>query len=128
MRYLLDTHALIWWWADSPQLSPTARSLIIDPTTQIAVSTITGLEMGIKVRIGKLEDMRRAVLNYTSWLADEGMESIEITADHAVSAGLLPGEHRDPFDRLIAAQAIAEGIPVLTRDPALASLGCAVIW
>ena len=128
MRCLLDTHALIWWWADSPQLSPKARDLIVDPSVQIAVSTITGLEMGIKVRIGKLEEMRWAVVNYAAWLADEGMESIDITAEHAVSAGLLPGDHRDPFDRLIAAQAIAEDIPVLTRDPALASLGCAVIW
>lgn len=128
MRYLLDTHALIWWWADNPRLPVPIRALIQEPHSRIFISPVSALEMAIKVRNWKLEKMQEAVQNFHEWIEDEGFVSVDITCDHAREAGLLEGEHRDPFDRLIAAQSIIEKIPVISRDPALASLGCETVW
>lgn len=126
--YLLDTHTAVWWWRGSPRLGPMARDLIGRPDSDIRVSAISALEIAIKHRIGKFDGIGDPAANYSRLMAENGFVSLPVTENHAMRAGLLPGEHRDPFDRLIAAQALMEGLIVITRDPTLAAFGCKVIW
>jgi len=128
MRCLIDTHALIWWWLDDMRLSPTIRAMMIDPAHDVHVSSVCGWEIANKVRIGKLPQMAEQVHRYDALVADDGMIHLAIRHDHALRAGLLPGAHRDPFDRMIAAQALIEGLTVISRDPAFAAFGCDAIW
>jgi PIN domain nuclease of toxin-antitoxin system len=130
MAYLLDTHALIWWWDDNSRLPESIRELMADPDNDVLVSAAVGWEMATKVRVGKLPEMADAVAdrNFDQWVIEDGFRHLDVRQDHGVRAGLLPGEHRDPFDRMIAAQALIEGLTVISRDPALAAFGCDVIW
>ena len=130
MAFLLDTHTLIWWWDDNARLPGPIRSMMTDPANDIFVSAAVGWEMATKVRVGKLPDMAEAVadVNFDRWVIEDGFRHLDVRQDHGVRAGLLPGEHRDPFDRMIAAQALIEGLTVITRDPSLAAFGCDVIW
>jgi PIN domain nuclease of toxin-antitoxin system len=130
VAFLLDTHALIWWWDEDAKLPNRIRELMSDPAQQLWVSAAVGWEIAIKVRTGKLPTMAEAVTgaNFGQWVIDDGFQLLDIRHDHGVMAGLLPGEHRDPFDRVIAAQARIEDLIVITRDPALATFGCKVIW
>ena len=125
--YLLDTHSLLWWWTDAKMLSASARAAI-EAEDQIVVSTASIWEIAIKTASGKLdviEDFRR---DYRPLMERNGFESLAMTDDHALMAGFLPGEHRDPFDRMLAAQAVIEDLTVITRDPQLARLGCRTMW
>lgn len=128
MQLILDTHVLIWWWANDPRLPGGLRELLSEDETIVYVSAASALEMAIKARTGRLPQMARRVAEFHEGVRDDGFYHLVIHHEHAIKAGLLPGEHRDPFDRTIAAQGIIEGLPVMTRDPALAALGCAVIW
>ncbi len=130
MAFLLDTHALIWWWDENARLPEHVRGILADPTNDILVSAATGWEMATKVRVGKLPQMAEAVAdaNFGLWVIDDGFRHLDVRHDHSVRAGLMSGEHRDPFDRLIAAQALIEGVAVISRDPAFAAFGCDVIW
>ena len=130
MAYLLDTHALIWWWDDNARLPEGIRALLSDPYNDVLVSAAVGWEMATKVRVGKLPEMAEAVKdrNFGRWVIEDGFQHLDIRQDHGVRAGMLPGEHRDPFDRMLAAQALIEGLTVISRDPALAAFGCDVIW
>ena len=92
------------------------------------VSTASIWEIAIKTASGKLnviEDFRR---DYQRLMARNGFEALAMTDEHALMAGFLPGEHRDPFDRMLAAQAVIEGLTLITRDPQLAGLGCRTMW
>jgi PIN domain nuclease of toxin-antitoxin system len=126
-RYLLDTHALIWWWKDDPRLSPAARAAMADPATEIFVSPVCGIEIATKVRRGTLE-LGQPLAEYEHAFAEDGFLHLPINFLHARDAGLLPGEHKDPFDRLIAAQALIENLTVITRDPQIAGFGCRTLW
>lgn len=128
MNLLLDTHALAWWVLDDARLSVTARNLVADPANRIVVSVVSAFEMATKHRLGKWPDVGAFVAEFGTAVTAEGFNLLEVTAGHAVLAGGLAGEPRDPFDRLIAAQAMAEKMPVLTVDPALAMLGAQVLW
>ena len=128
MRLLLDTHALIWWWLDGPQLPKSGRDAIGSPANDIFVSAATVWEIATKWRIGKLQEIEDPESQYAPLMARNGFVSLPIDDRHTMRAGLLPGEHRDPFDRLIAAQALIEDLTVITRDPAFAAFGCDVIW
>ena len=128
MRALLDTHALAWWVLDDSRLSVAARDIIGNPSNTILVSVVSAFEMATKHRLGKWPDVGVFVAEFEPALAAEGFSVVDVTADHAVLAGRLAGEPRDPFDRLIAAQAIVEGVPILTADPALAALGAQAAW
>ncbi|MFA9459776.1 type II toxin-antitoxin system VapC family toxin [Thiohalorhabdus methylotrophus] len=112
-RLLLDTHAFPWWLADDPRLGEGARARIAEPANPVYVSAATGWEIGIKKALGKLQapdDLDAAV-------AEEGFTHLPITFFHGEQAGALPAHHRDPFDRMLVAQAQAEGLVVVTRDP-----------
>ena len=128
MGLLLDTHAAIWWWLDSPKLGPEARADLIDGGQTAFVSAVSAIEIAIKFRIGKLPEFGDPTTRFTALMAESRFESLAVTQSHALVAGLLPGTHRDPFDRLIAAQAIEDGLIVVTRDAAFAAFGCKVLW
>jgi PIN domain nuclease of toxin-antitoxin system len=110
---LLDTHALIWILSDDPQLAAEARTAIADPGTFVAVSPASAWEIGIKRALGKLN----APDDLVQQVADARFVPISISLEHAVAAGALPPHHRDPFDRMLIAQAQLEGLTIVTRDP-----------
>lgn len=128
MRFLLDTHALIWWWDEPEQLSKLVHTALEPADSAIFVSAATAIELAIKVRLGKLPRMAPFMPRFGAVVEEEGFHHLSIHHTHAVSAGLLPGAHRDPFDRVIAAQALAENLVVVTRDPEIASFGCRTLW
>lgn len=127
MRLLLDTHALIWWWMDDPALR-NARTLLADPTQEVFVSAATGWEIATKVRNGQLAGLRERMPTFHDDVVQEGFRHLAISAQHGVRGGSLKGMHKDPFDRLIAAQALIEDLTVVTRDPEIARFGCKVLW
>ena len=124
MRLLLDTHALIWALEDSEQLSEPARELIVDLDNQVLVSTTSAIEIAIKRSLRKLDapaDLLSAI---------DGAGFIPITLDFATAERLasLRFHHRDPFDRLLIAQALVEDVPIVTRDPAFAAYPVTTLW
>lgn len=127
-RLLLDTHAALFWWGTSPKLGQEARQAIADPAATIYVSAASAWEVATKFRIGKLDDIGDPAVEYPRLMARNGFETLEITAAHGLRAGSLDGAHRDPFDRLIAAQALMEELTVITRDREIAAFGCKVLW
>lgn len=127
VRLLLDTHAALWWWRDVDRLGTQARAVIEDGE-DILVSAITAYEIGQKWRIGKLPMIDDPAVNLPRLMASNNFGSLPISDAHSLRAALLSGKHRDPFDRLIAAQALEEKLTVITRDPAFAAFGCKVLW
>ncbi|WP_163370779.1 type II toxin-antitoxin system VapC family toxin [Endozoicomonas acroporae] len=109
---LLDTHAFLWWLDDSPRLGQRTRSLIANAENVVYVSAASMLEIAIKKRIGKLN----APDQLASCLEDEGFSPLSITPHHAGLSGLLPMIHKDPFDRLLVAQAQADGLELISVD------------
>ncbi|MDM7957384.1 type II toxin-antitoxin system VapC family toxin [Blastomonas sp.] len=126
--FLFDTHALIWWWNDNLLLPKAVRRGLIDPDNAIFVSAASAWEVATKVRLGKWQEAEEAAEQFEALCERNGFELLPVSVTHGLLAGSLPGEHRDPFDRMIAAQAIQDDLVVITRDPALASLGCATFW
>ena len=113
MRLLLDTHVLLWWLADDPSLGEEARAGISDPGSSVFVSAATVWEVSIKRTLGKLE----APSDLVSQIELNSFEPLSMTVSHAYAAGALPRHHDDPFDRMLVAQAMAEDLTLLTRDP-----------
>ena len=126
--YLLDTHSLIWWWTDAGQLSAAAREVIESGDRTIVVSTASVWEIAIKTASGKLDEIEDFQRDYRPLMARNGFEALSMSDDHALMAAFLPGRHRDPFDRMLAAQAVIEDLTIITCDPQLAGFGCKVIW
>jgi PIN domain nuclease of toxin-antitoxin system len=127
-RFLLDTHTVLFWWSASSKLGRDAREAIADPEAAIYVSAASAWEVATKFRIGKLGDIGDPAVEYPRLMTRNGFVTLDITAAHGLRAGSLEGAHRDPFDRLIAAQALIEGMTVITRDREIAAFGCAVLW
>ncbi len=128
MRYLLDTHALVWWLYDVPRLPPAVARLIQDPENQILVSAVSAFEVANKLRIGKWAEMAALAISFDEITGAAGFLTIPLASSDASQAGLLRSDHRDPFDRLIAAQAIAAKMPVLSIDTAFDALGAERVW
>ncbi|HEU0066204.1 MAG TPA: type II toxin-antitoxin system VapC family toxin [Sphingomonas sp.] len=128
MRLLLDTHALIWWWKDDPVLRPYLRTTMGDPQNEIFVSAVTAWEIATKVRKGQLPELSDRLPGFRGHVEQDGFSHLPITPEHGVHGGSLPGPHKDPFDRLIAAQSLLENLTVITRDPEIAAFGCEVLW
>jgi len=118
-RLLLDTHVFLWWLADSPQLGDTVRQAIGDERNDVFVSAATGWEIAIKRAAGKLE----APDNLDALVEEGGFSHLPVTFFHGEQAGALPMHHRDPFDRMLVAQAQAEGLVIVTRDPWIPKYG-----
>ena len=118
-RLLLDTRTLLWWLADDSRLGPHARALIADAGNEAWVSAATAWELSIKKALGKLE----APADIDASVAEEGFAKLPISFFHGEQAGALPALHRDPFDRMLIAQAQAEGLELLTADERIAAYG-----
>lgn len=129
MRYLLDTHTLIWWMTSNPQLSKYAHALIEQKEQNVSlVSAVSAWEIATKVRLGRLSAAADLVQDFAFDIEDQKMKILLITADHAIRAGSLPGPHKDPFDRMLIAQAIAENVPIISNDKALDGYGAQRLW
>ena len=128
MRALLDTHAFLWWIADSRRLSAAARQLIADEAHEILVSAASAWEITTKHRIGKLPGVEPVALDVAGAISAQGFGHLPITVADAERAGRLPGPHRDPFDRMLAAQALAHDLAVVSADSALDLHGVHRIW
>lgn len=115
-RFLLDTHTLLWWLGDDPQLGSRCRDVLADRRNQVFVSAATTWEISIKMALGKLE----APEDMDSIVEDEGFSKLPISLYHGQLAGALPPLHRDPFDRMLIAQAQAEGLILVTSDEEIA--------
>lgn len=115
MDLLLDTHTLIWFFEGDEKLSEQAKKLIQDPKNQSYLSAASVWEMTIKNSLGKL-DLSRSVADILSHILSNGIELIDITAEHAIKVGELPFYHRDPFDRILIAQSIVLEIPIISKD------------
>lgn len=128
MRALLDTHALLWWLAADPALSPTAAKLISDPANTMLVSAASAWEVATKVRIGRLPTAVQLVADFEGWLKREGFEPLAVSVDHGIRAGQLPGPHKDPFDRMLIAQALAENIPLISNETIFDCYAVRRVW
>lgn len=128
MNILLDTHALLWWFAGDPALSRRAETLMDDPGNTILVSAASAWEICTKVRLGKLPTGQTLCEEFGDYLQRFHFTPLAISVEHARLAGRLPGPHRDPFDRMLAAQALSEGVPLVTNDSTFAGFGLNVIW
>jgi PIN domain nuclease of toxin-antitoxin system len=119
LRILLDTHVLLWWLAGSPSLPEAAGALIGDPENTVFVSAVSLWEIWLKVSLDKL----RLPADFESKLAAESFESLPLTAAQTRQVALLPWLHRDPFDRMLVAQAQTEKLTLLTADDRVAAYG-----
>ena len=128
MKFLLDTHAWLWWAFDDSRLPKTMRTIIAEPSNQIFVSAASAWEIATKFRIGKLPSASVLVQDIDGWRQRCGFAEIPITVLHAQKAGTWANPHRDPFDRMLAAQSAMEQLPCITADPELASFGIDVVW
>ena len=128
VRLLLDTHALLWWLTKSPLLPVSAQSLLRSRQNTLSVSAASAWEMATKVRLGKLDVAAEVVENFMFYLAREEFDVIPVTVEHGIRAGLLPGPHKDPFDRMLIAQALAENVPLVSNDRALDGYGVKRLW
>lgn len=123
MNLLLDTHVLLWWLADGPELSAEARQLIASPDNMVFVSAATAWEIAIERALGKLE----APAQLAQALQESGFEPLLINLEHAELAGQLPRHHDDPFDRMLVAQARVEGLTLVSRDERVAKYDVRVV-
>jgi PIN domain nuclease of toxin-antitoxin system len=128
MGALLDTHALIWWVTGDERISPQLRQLLGDADTDVYVSAATAWEIATKARIGKLDVPRGLLRDFVEAIDLLGFHPLPITLRHGHDAGQLPGAHRDPFDRMLAAQARAESLSLVSLDPAFEALGVTTVW
>ncbi len=112
MRYLIDSHVIVWWLAEPAKLSAAARLAISDPTHQVCFSAASVWELGLKIAKGKL----RMSLDFPSLLMSEGFVSLPVTTPHALRSLGLPPFHSDPFDRMLIAQSLEEDLIFITRD------------
>ncbi len=122
MRLLLDTHVLAWWLKDAPQLPERHRNLIKSLDNDVFVSAASCWEIAIKVRAGKWPEAAGLVPGLALALRATSMTLLPITLAHAERAGLLEHTHKDPFDRLLAAQALEESLVIATIDPVFRSV------
>jgi len=127
VQLLLDTHALLWWLAGDRRLSAAARRAIENDDNVIFVSAASAWEISTKHRLGKL-DASAIAGRLGALIASQGFEPLNMTVNHAERAGMLPGEHRDPFDRMLAAQAQAGDLTLLTNDEVFGGYGVRTRW
>ena len=128
MRLLLDTHAFLWWLAGSDRLSQPARRAVEDEANDILVSAASAWEIATKYRLGRLPGASEVALDIAGAIADQGFEELEITVEDAGRAGALSGSHRDPFDRMLIAQALARNLPLVSSESPFDSYGVRRLW
>ncbi|MVA97943.1 PIN domain-containing protein [Nitratireductor sp. CAU 1489] len=128
MRLLLDTHALFWWLYFPELLPPRVRELLGDRQVPVFASAVSAYEMSYKHHRGRWPEIAPLVEAFEEVAAAEGFDLLALSARHAVRAGSYGPEHRDPFDRMLAAQAAVEGLTLVSKDAWLGELGAEVVW
>ena len=126
--YLLDSHGLLWWWFEPQRLSPTVAGLLQDSRTPIHVSAASIWELSVKHHRGRLPELADAIGDLEQLLQADGFRALAITLAHGLRAGAYSQAHRDPFDRMLAAQAEWEQPVLLTIDTQLAAFPCQTLW
>lgn len=125
---LLDTHVLLWALIDPDALSARASAVIRDPGNVLFVSSASAWELSIKHELGRLAGAGEVLAGFTDHLRRLAATPIVITPEHALAAGSLPPHHRDPFDRMLVAQARHEGVPIVTNDVAIGRYDVQTVW
>jgi PIN domain nuclease of toxin-antitoxin system len=128
VRLLLDTHSFLWFLLDDPQLSAAARVLIEDPTNDVEISPASYWEIAIKIRLGKYALPEPYQVFIEREIADNDFRVLPIEPKHTAVLTTLPLHHRDPFDRLIVAQAMVEGLSLVSADPQLDAYPIHRLW
>jgi PIN domain nuclease of toxin-antitoxin system len=128
MKVLLDTHAFLWWISDHERLSERAYDAINDGANTVLLSAASGWEIAIKTKMGKLKLKESPVTFIAEQLSLNRMSALPISMTHALAVHDLPPLHRDPFDRLLVAQALTESLPIISADPAISRYKAEVIW
>ena len=128
MKLLLDTHVLVWWLLDDPALSKRAATALRDPASEVFVSSASAWEIATKYRLGRMPQAEPLVHGFRRLIDDARWIPIPVTVEHALAAGTLKGDHRDPFDRMLAAQSRLEDLKLVTGDRALAALAPSTLW
>ncbi len=128
MRALLDTHVLLWWLIDSERLSAPARQAIAASDTELFWSAASSWELAIKVGLGRLDLPEPPRSLIPKVLQDQAIRPLDITQAHALAVADLPVHHRDPFDRLLVAQAKLDKLTVITANPVFTEYGARVVW
>jgi len=128
MRALLDTHAFLWWITDDPRLSRRAREIIADGANRLFLSAVSGWEIAIKAGLGRLVLEGDPGVFVIEQMAANAIEDLPIFMGHVLRVYDLPPHHRDPFDRLLVAQAQMENLPIVTADPRISLYDVEVLW
>jgi PIN domain nuclease of toxin-antitoxin system len=128
MRLLLDTHAFLWWLTDAPQLSKRARTLISNERNEVFFSAASAWEIVIKAQLGRLTLPERVDRFILRQLEVNNFQGLPIRMEHALRLQSLQGHHRDPFDRMLVAQALEDGLIILTADPLVRRYRVRVAW
>ncbi len=128
MKLLLDTHVFLWWLFDDLRLSATVRGLLADRTNDVWVSAASAWEISTKYRLGKLPCAATLIQDLSGYVERAGFADLPITLAHAHMAGQWPQPHRDPFDRMLAAQSRIEQVALVTCDAELKQFGVTLVW
>lgn len=128
MKLLLDTHALLWWFTDDQRLTANARDVIAEESNEIFVSAASAWEIATKQRIGKLNEVPDATSCFAELVVSDGFIHLPVTYLHGLRAGGYDFTHRDPFDRMLAAQSELNSLPLVTCDPAFKAFPCTTLW
>jgi PIN domain nuclease of toxin-antitoxin system len=128
MTYLLDTHTIIWAGSGDRRLGAAARAVLADESAVLLVSAASAWEIATKVRLGKLPEAKSLEADFLQLMSNAGFVSIPVTVEDALRSGRLRGDHRDPWDRMIAAQALAMDIPIISNDKQLDAFGIRRLW
>jgi len=128
VRLLLDTHAFLWWVGGSPRLSMPARNAVSDEDAQVYISAASVWEIVTKHRLGKLPEHAVIATDVAKTINERGFDSLAISLAHAQHAGALAGAHKDPFDRVLAAQALLDGLVLVSKDSEFDAFGVRRLW
>jgi len=128
VRLLLDTHALLWWYSDDPALPKSCRKLITQPDSSVFVSAASAWEISTKFRLGRLPSGSELVQDFGGYLEQESFVSLPVSSEHGIRAGMLPGPHQDPFDRMLIAQAEIERLFIVSNEKIFDQYGVRRVW
>jgi PIN domain nuclease of toxin-antitoxin system len=128
LRLLLDTHALLWWFSNDPALPKSCRKLIAQPDSGVFVSVVSAWEIATKFRLGCLPSASELVQDFGGYLDRENFLSLPVSQDHGIRAGMLPGPHQDPFDRMLIAQAELEKLFIVSNERIFDQYGVRRVW
>ena len=128
LKLLLDTHAILWWFSTSPLLSELAIDAINDEGNQIFVSAVSSFEIATKFTLGKLPEGEQLAASFDEMTLEQGFEHLPISTRDGASAGRFPFHHRDPFDRILAAQVSRRDMTLVSRDAIFDHYGVTRLW